>query len=185
MSRTGPPDDAFLSLEDDARHAAEVAARSERHRRLQRASEVATWAGTLEDLAERRLPVALQVAGGRAYRGRLVAAETDLVALRSEAGQLVVIRADVVRLLRPQPGVPVAVATGDRQRVAGRRFVDVLQELTEERARVLLGLDGLTEPLAGSLRALGEDVVTLELEATPRALAYLPVGVIQEFVLDP
>lgn len=184
MSGAGQPDDAFLSLEDDARHAAEVTARSERHRRLQRASEMATWAGTLEDLAERRLPVVLQVAGGRAFRGRLVAAEPDLVALRSEAGQLVVVRADVVRLLRPQPGVPVAVATGDRQRVAGRRLVEVLQELTEERARVLLGLDGLPEPVPGRLRALGEDVVTLELETTPRALAYLPVSAIQELVLD-
>lgn len=184
MTSPGPSDDAFLTLEDDARHAAEVAARSERHQRLQRASEVATWAGTLEDLAERRLPVILQVAGGRAHRGRLVAAESDLVALRSDAGQLVVVRADAVRLLRPSPGEPVAVATGDRQRVVGRRLVEVIQELTEERARVTLGLDGGAEPVSGRLRALGEDVVTLELDASPRALAYLPLRAVQEVVLD-
>ncbi len=186
MTRPETPDEVFLSLEDEARQAAEVAARSERHQRLQRASEVATWTGTLEDLAERRLPVVLRVVGGRAFRGNLIAAEPDLVALRSGAGQLVVVRTAAVRLLRPQPGVPVAVAMGDRQRVAGRRMVEVLQQLTEDRARVLLGLDGLDEPLAGRLRALGEDVVSLELDdAAPRALVYLPVGAVQDVVVDP
>ncbi|MFU8839624.1 MAG: hypothetical protein ACNA8R_02750 [Nitriliruptoraceae bacterium] len=186
MNRPEPPDEAFLSLEDEARHAAEVAARSERHQRLQRASEVATWTGTLEDLAERRLPVVLRVAGGRAFRGNLVAAERALVALRSDADQLVVVRTEAVRLLRPQPGVPVAVAMGDRQRVAGRRMVEVLQQLTEERTRVLLGVDGIQEPVAGRLRALGEDVVTLELDdATPRALVYLPISAVQDVVVDP
>jgi hypothetical protein len=184
MTSPEVPDEAYLALEDDARHAAAVAARSERQQRLQRASEVATWAGTLEDLAERRLPVVLRVAGSRTFRGSLVAAEADLVALRSDADQLVVVRADAVRSLRPQPGVPVAVATGDRQRVAGRRLVDVLQELTEERARVLLGLDGIEEQVAGRLRALGEDVVTLELESTPRALVYLPLQAVQDVVVD-
>lgn len=185
MNAPDRPDDAFLRLEDDARHAAEVAARSERHQRLQRASELATWAGTLEDLAERRLPVVLQVAGGRSFRGSLVAAEPDLVALRSDAGQLVIARAAAVRVLRPQPGIPVAVATGDRQRVRGRRLVELLQELSEERTRVLLGLDAIEEPLAGRLRAVGEDVLTLELEGQPRALAYLPVVAVQDLVLDP
>lgn len=185
MSDDGVPDEAFLSLEDDARHAAEVAARSERHQRLQRASELATWVGTLEDLAERRLPVVLQLAGSRRVRGSLVAAEPDLVALRSEAGQLVVVRAAAVRVLRPQHGVAATIATGDRQRVAGRRFVEVLQQLTEDRARVLLGLDGVDEPVVGHLRALGEDVVTVELDPTPRDLAYLPVGAVQDVTIDP
>lgn len=185
MSDHGVPDDAFLSLEDDARHAAEVAARSERHQRLQRASEVATWMGTLEDLAERRLAVVVHLAGSRKVRGSLIAAEPDLVALQSEVGQLVVVRAAAVRVLRPQHGVVAAVATGDRRRVAGRRFVEVLQELTEDRVRVLLGLADLGEPVVGRLRALGDDVVTVALESTPRGLAYLPLAAVQDVTVDP
>lgn len=185
MSGRGRPDDPFLDLEDEARHAAEVAARSERSQRLQRASEVATWAGTLADLAERRLPVVVEVAGGRSVHGNLVAAEPELLGLRTATGQLVILRASAVRLLRPQPGLPVAVATGDRDRVRGRRFVEVLQELTEDRVRVLLGLDGVPEPIAGTLRSLGEDVVSLELASVPPGLVYLPLAAIQEVVLEP
>jgi len=184
---SGPdrPDDVFLTLEDEARHAEEVAARSERHQRLQRARELATWAGTLEDLAERRLGVVVQLAGSRRVRGHLVAAEPDLVAVRSDAGQLVIVRLDAVRLVRPQPGVAAAVATGDRQRVAGRRFIEVVQQLVEDRARILLGLDGLEEPVSGRLRAMGEDVLTVELDPTPRGLAYLPLGRVQDLTVEP
>jgi hypothetical protein len=185
VSEQDVPDEVFLTLEDDARHAAEVAARSERHQRLQRATEVATWMGTLEDLAERRLPVVVHLAGGRRVRGSLFAVEPDLVALRSEAGQLVVVRAAAVRMLRPQHGVAAAVATGDRQRVTGRRFLEVLQELTEDRARVLLGIGDLDEPVVGRLRAMGEDVVTVALESTPPGLAYLPLAAVQEITVDP
>jgi len=185
VSGSDRSEDEFLRLEDEARHAEEVAARSERHQRLQRARELATWAGTLEDLAERRLGVVVQLAGSRRVRGTLVAAEPDLVALRSEAGQLVIVRAGAVRLLRPQPGVAAAIATGDRQRVAGRRFIEVVQQLVEDRARVMLGLDALEEPVIGRLRALGEDVLTVELDPTPRGLAYLPLGAVQEVTVEP
>ncbi|MFP4149694.1 MAG: hypothetical protein ACLFUG_08745 [Nitriliruptoraceae bacterium] len=185
MSARGGPLDPYLALEDDARQAAEAAARGERTQRLQRASEVATWVGTLEDLAERRLPVVVQLAGGRSVRGQLVASEPDLLALRGDAGQLVVVRSLAVRMLRPRPEVPAAVAAGDRRRLAGRRFVEVLEELTEERAVVQLGIEGLEAPLAGALRALGEDVLTLELASEPRSLVYLPLLAVQEVAIGP
>ena len=175
--------DPFLALGDDARQAAEVAARSEQRSRAERASEVATWRGTLWDLAERRLPVSLRLAGGRTRRGCLVAVGADHLGIRTAAGQLVLVLLGAVRTLRPEPGLPAPIATGDRDRCLGRRLVEVLAELVEERAPVVLGCEGWDEPLVGELVALGEDVLTLRMEGVERGTIYLPLDAVTEVVV--
>lgn len=182
MSRVPAGHDPYLALGDDARQEAEVAARSERRSRLERASEVATWRGTLRDLAERRVPVSLRLAGGATRRGCLVAVGADHLGVRTEAGQLVLVLLAAVRALRPEPGLPAPAATGDRDRVEGRRLVEVLAAHVEERERIVLGCDGWEEPLAGEIVALGEDVVTLQVEGVERSTVYIPLAAVTEVV---
>ena len=184
MSWRPPDQDAFVELGDDARLGEEVAARTERSQRLTRASELASWAGTLEDLAERRVEVVVVLEGGRAYRGALVAVGLDHVALRTPGGQLALLRTSTLRAVRPEPSTPAPVATGDRERSHGRRLADVLDRLAEGRERVVLGLRGVDDRLAGQLLGMGADVVTLRVEAGTAGVVYLPLDAVGEVVLD-
>lgn len=181
-----PPDpDRYLELGDHARLAEEITARSERRSRLLRASEVATWTGTLEDLAERRSPVVVRLAGGRTYRGTLVALGRDHVALRTPGGQVALVSTSVIRSVRPEPDAAAAPATGDRERSEGRTLGEVLERCTEESTRIALGLDGLDDLLAGEVIALGEDVVTFRVDARDHGVLYLPLHGVREIVVDP
>lgn len=185
MSWQPPERDAFLELGDAARVDEEIAARGERRSRLSRAREVATWVGTLEDLAEQRQRAIVRVAGGRSYLGDLVALGRDHVAVRSTGGQVVLIRASAIRSLRPEPGSAAAVAAGDRERSEGRTLVEVIGRLVEERARVVLGLQDVDELLAGVLLGLGEDVITLRVEPGEAGVVYVPTAAVRELLLDP
>ncbi|TVP65051.1 MAG: hypothetical protein EA340_13060 [Nitriliruptor sp.] len=185
MSWQPPERDAFLELGDAARVDEEIAARGERRSRLSRAREVATWDGTLEDLAEHRQRVIVRLAGGRSYLGALVALGRDHVAVRASGGQVVLVRASAIRSLRPEPGSPAAVAAGDRERSEGRTLVDVIGRLAEERARVVLGLEDVDELLAGVLLGLGEDVITLRVEPGEAGVVYVPTAAVRELLLDP
>ncbi len=176
--------DPYLALGDRARQEAEIAARAERRDRLERASEVATWRGTLRDLAERQPLVGLRLAGGSTRRGCLVALGADHVGVRAAGGQLVLVRLDAIHALRQEPGSPTHVATGDRDRIAGRHLIAVLAELVEERDRVALAGDGWEEPLSGALIGVGEDVLTLRLEGAEQGTIYLPLTAVTEVILD-
>lgn len=180
-----PPDrDRYLELGDRARLQEEIAARSEERSRLLRASEVATWAGTLEDLAERRATVVVRLAGGRTHRGTLVALGRDHVAVRTPGGQLAVLATSAVRTIRPEPGTAAAAATGDRERAAGRTLAELLERCREEATRIVVGLDGVDDPLTGEVAALGEDVVTFRVDAHDHALVYVPLSAVSAIVLD-
>ncbi|MFO7778201.1 MAG: hypothetical protein R6V28_07615 [Nitriliruptoraceae bacterium] len=180
-----PPDrDRYLEFGDHARLAEEVAARSERRSRLLRASEVATWAGTLADLVERRSPVVLRLAGSRTYRGALVALGRDHVAIRTPSGQVALVSISALRSVRPEPGAAAPPATGDRERSHGRTLAEVLERCTEESRRIVLGLDDVDELLTGEVIALGEDVVTFRVDAQDHGVLYLPVLSVREIVVD-
>jgi hypothetical protein len=180
-----PPDrDRYLELGDRARLTDEVASRTEQRSRLLRASEVATWAGTLEDLVERRSTVVIRLTGNRSYRGALVALGRDHVAVRTSSGQVVLLSASSIRSVRPEPGAVAAPATGDRERSEGRTLAEVLERCIEEARRIVLGLDGVNELLAGEVIALGEDVVTFRVDARDHGVVYLPLGGIREIVVD-
>lgn len=180
-----PPDrDRYLELGDRARLAEEIAARSERRSRLLRASEVATWAGTLEDLAERRAPVIVRLAGSRTHRGALVALGRDHIAVRTPSGQVALLSTAAVRSVRPEPGAAAPLATGDRERSEGRTLAEVLERCAEERRRLVLGLDGVDDLLAGEVVALGEDVVTFRVDARDHGVLYLPMHGVSEIVVE-
>lgn len=185
MSWQPPERDAFLEFGDAARVDQEIAARGERRSRLSRAREVATWVGTLEDLAEQGQRAVVRVAGGRGYLGALAAVGRDHVAIRSSGGQVVLIRAGAIRSVRPEPGSAAVVAAGDRERSEGRTLLEVIGRLVEERARVVLGLHDVDELLAGVLLGLGEDVITVRVEPGAAGVVYVPTAAVRELLLDP
>lgn len=180
-----PPDrDRYLELGDHARLAEEIAARSERRSRLARASEVATWVGTLEDLAEQRATVVVRLTNGRTRRGALVALGSDHVVVRLDDARTAVLSRTALRTVRPEPGAPAAPATGDRARSAGRTLSAVLERCREEVTPIVIGLDGVDELLAGHVLALGEDVVTFRVTALDHGVVYLPLAAVDEVVMD-
>jgi hypothetical protein len=184
VSWTPPARDPYLDLADDAAHAAAVRARSEQRRREERAAEVATWVGTLRDLAERRAAVVVRGRAGRVHRGALVAVGLDHVALRLAAGSLVLLALDAVRAVRPEPGQPAPPAMGDRDAAQDRTLPEVLHRLVEERRTVVVVLRDVPDPLRGEVVGFGEDVVTLTLRDASPATVYLPLAAVDEVVLE-
>jgi len=180
-----PPDrDRYLELGDDARLAEEISARSERRSRLLRASEVATWVGTLADLVERRSPVVVRLAGKRTYRGAPVALGRDHVAVRTPSRQVALLSLSALRSVRPEPGTAAPPATGDRERSEGRTLAEIIERCAEESRRLVLGLDGVDELLTGQVTALGEDVLTFRVDAEDHGVLYLPVQAVCELIVD-
>jgi hypothetical protein len=179
-----PARDPYVELADEATHEAAVRARAEQRAREERAAEVATWIGTLRDLAERGVAVSLRARSGRTHRGALVGVGTDHVALRSHAGSLVLVALTATRTLRPEPGEHAPAAMGDRARSQDRTLIEALARLVEERRPVVLAVRDVGEPLQGEVLGLGEDVLTLRLRGGDRGTVYLPVAVIDEVAVE-
>jgi len=171
--------DAWLA---DARIEGSADARA-RERWLQAAADAdGVFSGVLIDLAERRTAVAVSTTGGRRHHGAIEVIGADFVALRLASGHEVLLALAAVTAVRT---VPLAdAAAGERVVTTELRLVDVLGGLTEERTRVLLvPMDGL-DAVAGELRAVGQDVVTIRTDGEPPVTAYVPSGAIAEVALE-
>jgi hypothetical protein len=145
------------------------------------AGEEGSLAGVLADIAERSVPVAVHVRGGRRHRAEIRALGSDFVVLRSPDADRIV-SLDAVTSVRTRPGE--ASTIGDRSVATSVRLVDVLADLAAERAPVLLVMAG-DDAVAGALRSVGQDVVGVRVAgAAPAATAYVPVGAIVEVVLE-
>lgn len=184
MVPTGEPD-AYLAFTDEATHRAAVASRIEERDRRDRASEVATWLGSLRDLAERGLEVSLVCAAGRAHRGALVAVGPDHVGLRLATGALVLVALDTVRAVRPEPGHRGDAAMGDRGHPADRTLVDVLEDLALRDGSVAVRLRDVVDPVNGTVLGLGDDVLTLRLDTAQRETMIVPLDAVAELLVAP
>jgi hypothetical protein len=181
MTTWQPPErDPLVELVDEARQHAAARARQEERDRRERAAELATWIGTLRDLAERRLQVAVTSGSGRLHRGSLIAVGIDHVAIRQAAGSVVLVALAAIRMLRPEPGVPGIAATGDREHAQDRTLMEALSRIAEERGEVAIYLADLADGLQGEVLGFGEDVLTLRLAGRDRGTVYIPLGVIEE-----
>ena len=146
------------------------------------AEEEGSLAGVLADVAERGASVVVHVRGGRRHRGEVRALGSDFVALRSADSDVFVALAAVTSV-RTLPGE--ASPIGDRSIATALRLVDVLAGLAAERAAVLLVMAGGDDAVAGALRSVGQDVVAVRVAGGAAAVtAYVPVGAIQEVVVD-
>jgi hypothetical protein len=160
----------------DAR-ADEAGAARARERWLRRqAEEEASVAGVLCDLAERGVPVVVGTMPDGQHRGTVSAVASAFVVL-SVGAREVLLALDAVAVVRPEPGA--ATPVGDRPVDVELRLIDALSYLLEERARVLVRVRS-GERVAGELRALGRDVVSIALDGNSRAVAYVPVESIAE-----
>jgi hypothetical protein len=179
---TPPVDDEFVAFTDAAGHAEAVEARARRHQRLAAASETASWLGTLRDLAERGARVSVTTRSRRRVSGWLVGLSTDRLVLAVTGEEMLHVRLAAVRLVRPEPGPPAPVATGDRAAPAEVTLEDVLDAVAERGGPVVLHLRDVADPLRGTLVGLGEDVATLRLEGPGRQTVYLPLAAIDAVI---
>jgi hypothetical protein len=157
---TSPADDGLVTLTDDERVRAAVAARTESRRRHLEAEEEATLVGTLRDLAERGAAVVVATST-RTHRGRLTAVAPDHLALLTPAGSHLLVRLDAVATVRPEPDLHAPVARGERPAPHDRRLLEECALWAADRPAVAVALIGVDDPVRGALVAVGEDVVTI------------------------
>lgn len=184
MSWRDPGADPFVGLADDAVHEAAVRARQDRQARHQAAIEVATWVGTLRDVAERDVPIVLGVAGARRHRGVLTGLARDHVAMRLTSGVLVLVALDLVRSVRPDPGAAAPPSTGDREHALDRTLGEVLQRYLEHERILVLRLRDDDDPIRATVVGLGEDVLTLRLAGDAHGTVYVPLAAVAEVLVE-
>ena len=145
------------------------------------AAEEATFAGTLLDLAEANASVAVQVLGGRQYRGVAAGVGQDFVAVRTDGGHLTLIALAHIAAVRPVEGG--GPATGSRS-PGSRTLVQLLDLCVPDRPRVHVVAHG--ETVVGELIAVGNDVLSVRAEVGghgERHVAYVPAGSVSEVSL--
>lgn len=169
--------DELLRLLDDARAEERGAERGRERVLRQAAEEGARLTGTLVDLGERGSLVTIRTAAGRSHHGGIRMVGTDFCVVGADAGD-VWLALDGVTTVRPHAGERHPAATGDRGAV-DLLLVEALARVAPERPRVAL-VTSAGETVAGELRAVGEDVVTLRLDGDPRSVCYVSAASIRE-----
>jgi hypothetical protein len=169
--------DELLRLLDDARADDRGASRGRERLLRQTAEEGARLAGTLVDLAERGSGVTIRTESGRAHHGVVRLVATDFCVVAAEAAD-VWLALGAMTTIRPHPGERHTPATGERAAI-DLLLVEALARVMSERPRLALVTAG-GETLAGELRAVGEDVLTLRLDGDPRSLCYVSASAVRE-----
>lgn len=162
----------------------EAAGRRSRERWLRhQAEEEGSFAGVLRDLAERGVPIAVRVRGGRVHHGRIQVVGRDFVAITADGPGDALLALGLVSSVTIRPGEPVTV--GDHQAPSRLSLVHVLTGLCAERERVMLVVDDGASTVVGTLQALGRDVVTIQLDGDRhRGTAYVPLGSLGAVILS-
>jgi hypothetical protein len=155
---TGPLDRRLVALTDDVR-ADEAAAERRRRGALGRqAAEEGTLAGTLVDLAERGADLSLTTGPGRTVRGHVVALGHDHVVVEAADGSAVHVALHAISLVQVAPGS--TATSGDRVVARRRSLSSVLADLHAQQRPVLVQT-ATGDTVAGSLHAVGVDVVAI------------------------
>jgi hypothetical protein len=161
----------------------EAAAARARERSLrQQASESATLAGLLVDLAERRATVVARTTTGASHRGTAVLVGLDFVALAGTGDAPLTLLAlhGLTSVRLADSGPPGGAAQTDR----GPGDLDlgtVLAGAAADRPRVRLVLG--SERVSGELVGAGLDVITVRTDGHPPAVVYLPLASLLEVSL--
>lgn len=163
--------DELLRLLDEARADERADARGRERVLRQAAGESATLLGTLLDLAEAGTPVTIRTTDGRSQHGAIRLVGADFLALDGD----VWIATVAVASVRPGPGGHHPPAGGDRSPATDLRLVEALARLAPERPRLALVVEG-GDIVAGELRSVGADVVTLRLDGEPRGATCYVAG---------
>jgi hypothetical protein len=178
------------AAEARAREAAEARVR-ERWLRTQ-AEEGTRFTGVLAGMVERAAPVTVIMTTGRQVAGRVTALGEDFVAVELPGGRTTLVARRAVAWVRGAPDMAERgrVRADDRApdhpddgaEAAGTgppaTLADVLAQSVASRPRVTIWAQAAS--LTGELRAVGIDVVAVELAASPPGLAYVPLRSIYE-----
>lgn len=146
----------------------------------QEATDEATFAGVLLDLAERELRLVIGGSGGRRHIGSVSAVAADCCAIRTAAGEDVLLAYAAITSIRPTEGG--GAATGDRPVALDTTLAECLSLLLAERPRLRMATVGGTT-WSGALGAVGRDVVTLVLDGPAGSVAYLPTAALTEVTI--
>jgi hypothetical protein len=179
-------DDLLARLDrwvSDARSDEAAAARARERWLKQAAEESATFSGALVDLAERAAPVVVVVHGERRHHGVIAAVAADFCILRGPTGHDVLLAFAGIASVRID--AVTSPPTGDRVVHVDLGLAEALAALAADRPRVLVVTGAGTDGVAGELRAVGLDVLTVRLDGEPAANAYVPVPAIVEVTLAP
>jgi hypothetical protein len=178
-----PATDPFVRLADEGQLADAIAARSEERELRQQASELATFAGTMRDLAEARRHVTVRCATGRSYQGELLAVAVDHLVVRAGERATVHVATDQVSAVTVDPAVTSGWAAGDRDAAQDRTLAEVLANALDARPTVVLVTRGDGEVHRGRLLAVGEDVVSVRGDGVGH-VRYLPTNALSELVVE-
>jgi len=148
---------------------------------LVQAEESSTFAGVLLDLGEQQATVVIESRGGRHHRGTIVAVAHDFCGLRTPSGREILLSYAGIGSVRADRRS--SAPTGDRAASLDATFDEALATLAEERPRVLVVTLAGSEGLAGELRSVGRDVLTLRLDGDPPTPAYVAIAAVAEVTL--
>lgn len=154
----------LVDLLDESRSREAVRSRSRERSLRQQASESAALVGLLLGAAEQSLRLTVRCTSGRAYQGTVVTVGEDFCAVVSDAAVETYIALGAVTTIRPERAVRPADAADDRPPPLDIRLAEVLADEALERPRVALVAAGDPEPVVGTLRTVGTDVATIELD---------------------
>ena len=185
MGGAGSDDEFLASLDHVVADAvAEEAARERSQTRMLRriAEEEATFVGVALDLAERGSVVVARTASGRAHRGRVLAVGRDFVVVRDGSGPAVLLPIASLASLRPQPGSAPVDTAGGRTAPLDVGFAALLVGLAADRPRVQVSA-AVDEQVAGELRSVGVDVLTLRLDGDAALRAHVRLGAVTDVLL--
>ena len=152
----------------------------------QQAVEDARFAGIALDLAERGEPVGIRTVAGRTHHGRIVAVATDFVVVEPAAGggtsapaRVTLIALAAIAFMRPTRP-PATDPMGDRESAVTISLAETLATLAADQPDVQLVVTGVSEVVAGQLRAVGNDVLTLRVPGQPPGTAYVRLASVTE-----
>lgn len=126
------------------------------------AAEEGSFTGVLLDLAERGTPVVVHLHNGRRHRGVLTIVGRDFCGVRSSGSRDVLVAHRGLASVRTLPGE--AVSVGDRPVHTDLGLAEAMAALAEHRMRVLVVGHDPADAVAGELRSVGADLVTVRLD---------------------
>ena len=158
---TGSASDPTVDLRDEASVDHAVATRRSRRQLEQVESELATFVGTLRDLAERGVVVALHCDDDRRFQGVVIAVATDHVVMATPAGQRVHLLLEAIHAVRVEPDDAAGIPRSSRDAAQDLLLLERIARWLADPPDVALFITGRLEPVRGRLVAVGEDVVTI------------------------
>lgn len=177
-----PAHDPHQELTDAARHALAVLSRAGEREMLDIAADTATFIGTLRDLCDRGVDVAVQLVSGRRVHGVVRAVGVDVVVVHRADQMQVAVLARMIRAvgLASDDAALFSPARGERADVIDVTLHGIVADAFESGAELALVAEGSAEPIPGRVVGVGDDVVSVRMHGSSPVIVHVPARVIVE-----